>query len=405
MEKRSLFDRIFGRFRRPPRQYRAFELLSGNNTLSTWLPRDPYASDVARTAIHTIASQAAKLRPIHIRRTPQGIAEQNSQIARILQLEPNPYMNGYDFLYRVVTILLEQNNVFILPIWDEEGNLVELYPIPKSAVTLHDVQGDLLVEFDFVGGKHAFVPYGELIHLRRHYNKNDIFGESNAGPLLTTLELLHTTDQGIKNAVRSSAKLRGILRFTQSMLKPDDIKKERDRFVQDYLTLNNDGGVAALDAKAEYIPLDHEPKLVNAAQMQYIEDKVYKYFGLSRAIVQNDYKEDQWSAFYEGVLEPLAIQLSLEFTRKLFTPREIGHGNEVVFQADRLQHASMSSKLALVSMVDRGALTPNEWREVLNLPPIDGGDDPIRRLDTRPTVQTDSEEGGDGDADSGASEQ
>src|SRR5690606_13324030 len=135
-----------------------------------WLPRDPYASDVARTAIHTIASQAAKLRPIHIRRTPQGIAEQNSQIARILQLEPNPYMNGYDFLYRVVTILLEQNNVFILPIWDEERNLVELYPIPKSAVTLHDVQGDRLVEFDFVGGKHAFVPHGDLIHLRRHYH-------------------------------------------------------------------------------------------------------------------------------------------------------------------------------------------------------------------------------------------
>src|SRR5690606_42062502 len=120
-----------------------------------------------RLAINPIEKQTAKRRPHHIRRTSRVIIDHNSQIALILQLGPNPFMNEYDFLYRVVTILLEQNNAFILPIWDEEGNLVELYPIPKSAVTLHDVQGELLVEFDFVGGKHAFIPYGELIHLRR----------------------------------------------------------------------------------------------------------------------------------------------------------------------------------------------------------------------------------------------
>lgn len=34
-------------------------------------------------------------------------------------------------------------------------------------------------------------------------------------------------------------------------------------------------------------------------------------------------------------------------------------------------------------MVDRGAMTPNEWRETMNLAPIEGGDQPIRRLDTQ----------------------
>ena len=42
-------------------------------------------------------------------------------------------------------------------------------------------------------------------------------------------------------------------------------------------------------------------------------------------------------------------------------------------------------------MVDRGAMTRNERKKILNLNPIDGGDIPVRRLDTAPTI----EKGGD----------
>ena len=48
---------------------------------------------------------------------------------------------------------------------------------------------------------------------------------------------------------------------------------------------------------------------------------------------------------------------------------------------------SMSTKLALVQMVDRRALSPNEWRGVFNLAPVEGGDEYIMRLDTAKTVK------------------
>lgn len=102
-----------------------------------------------------------------------------------------------------------------------------------------------------------------------------------------------------------------------------------------------------------------------------------------------NYTEDQWNAFYESTIEPLAVQMSLEFTCKLFTDREIGHGNEIVFEANRLQYASVRTKLGLVQLVDRGIMTPNQLAEVFNLPPVPGGDVPIRRLDTRPVDETD----------------
>ena len=57
-----------------------------------------------------------------------------------------------------------------------------------------------------------------------------------------------------------------------------------------------------------------------------------------------------------------------------------------MFESNRMSYMSMNEKLALQAMVDRGAMTPNEWRQALNLAPLPGGDVPIRRLDTAPTV-------------------
>ena len=79
--------------------------------------------------------------------------------------------------------------------------------------------------------------------------------------------------------------------------------------------------------------------MINAAQMKELRDAVYRYFGVNEKIISGDYNEDQWNAFYESTIEPIAVQLSLEFTSKLFTNRA-RHGNEIVFEANRLQYAT-----------------------------------------------------------------
>ena len=72
--------------------------------------------------------------------------------------------------------------------------------------------------------------------------------------------------------------------------------------------------MAALDSKADYIELKNQPLMVNAAHMKELRDAVFRYFGVSEAIVMGNYTEDQWNAFYESTIEPLAVQMSLEFT-------------------------------------------------------------------------------------------
>lgn len=377
-EKRSLFQKIFGFFtdKRPLTQLR---LLSGYTPVFSPWSNKPYEADVVRSAVDAIARNAAKLKAKHIRRVNGQIIPVGSQIENLLQVRPNPNMNAYDFLYRLVTTLMIDNNAFAYPLWDGL-NLVAIWPINcVLAEFVEDNTKTIYIKFHFFDGESLVLPYSEVIHLRRHYYANDLLGENNQ-PINSTLSAIHTTNEGIAQAVKTSANLRGIIKY-QGMLKESDIKANRDRFVAEYMTVQNNGGVAALDGKAEYIELKNQPLMINASQMKELRDAVYRYFGVNENIVMGKYTEDEYEAFYESVLEPLAIQLSLEFTSKLFTERERGFGNEIIFEANRLQYASMKTKLNLKEMVDRGAMTPNEWREALNLAPIEGGDNPLRRLD------------------------
>lgn len=375
----SIWSKIVGGLADKARNYVRMKMM-GNAYIFTSFGNDAYASDIVRSTVHAIASGAAKFKPKHIRRVGGRITMPGSDIERLLVLRPNPRDSAYDFNYKMVTQLFMKNNAFALIQWDGP-NVIGFIPIVYMSVEALEYEGELYLRFNLPSGNPLVAPYEDVIHLRRFYYESDLFGEGNDIALLPTLELIHTSNEGISAAVKTSADLKGLLKYTANM-RPEDLKASRDSFVKDYLDMSNNGGVAALDTKADYIPIKSEPKMVNAAQQRYIEEKVYKYFNVNEAIVMSKYTEDEWNAFYESVLEPIAVQFGLEFTYKLFTRNERAHGNEIVYEANRLQYASVTTKLDLLQMVDRGAMTPNEWREVMNYAPIDGGDKPVRRLDT-----------------------
>lgn len=381
MKKRSIWDRIFGKEPKNLTNETQFKFMNAFTPVFTNFGDDPYTSDVVRSAIHVIASNAAKLKPKHIRRLSSDVIHVNGQLERLLTIRPNEFMSAYDFIYKVVTQRELYNNAFIYIKWDEFGQISGFYPVDLSSMELVEAQSILFVKFQFPNGQKLTAPYSDFVHLRKFYNQNDMFGESNSKTLLPTLDLIHTTDEGISNAVKSSAFLRGLIKFTNAMLKPEDIKKQRDAFVQDYMDVSNNGGIAALDAKAEYQELKNDPKMVDDKQMTVIEEKVYKYFNVNKKIIMSNYNEDEWNAFYENVIEPIAIQFSLEFTSKLFTDREQGHGNEIIFEANRLQYASTKTKVSLLrELMPLGLFNKNEGREIFNLSPIEGGEEYIQTL-------------------------
>ncbi|MGG3452160.1 phage portal protein [Domibacillus aminovorans] len=378
-EKRSIWDKLFGVEPAPIKNETQFQLMNGFIPSFHAFGNDPYASDIVRGAIHAISSNTAKLKPKHIRRKDGEIEHVSGHIERLLTLRPNQFMSAYDFIYKIVTQLYLHNNAFVYINYGSDGRIEGFYPVDASSMELVESGSVLYVKFQFANGKKLASEYENFIHLRRFFAKSDMFGENNEA-MLPTLELIKTTDEGIVNAVKSSAFLRGLLKF-QAMLKGEDLKKNRDSFVQDYLDVTNNGGIAAIDSKADYIELKNDPKMVDSKQMEAIELKVYKYFGINKEIVTSSYTEDQWNAFYESVIEPIAIQLSLEFSHKLFTDREQGFGNEIIFEANRLQYASNVTKINMVrDLMPLGILSKNEAREIFNLSSIEGGDEFVQTL-------------------------
>lgn len=358
-----------------------------------------YESDIIRACIRPKVKAIGKLVGKHIRETVgsngRTITAVNPEpYIRFLLEEPNPYMTGQMLQEKLATQLCLNNNAFAVIIRDDNGYPMEIYPVPCIQVeAIYSADMSLYLRFLFQNGRQATFPYSDIIHLRQDYNDNDIFGESPVSALMPLMQIVSTTDQGIIKAIKNSSVIQWLLKFTQSM-RPEDLKTQAENFASNYLSLNSSSvGVAAVDSKAEAIRVDPKDYVPNAAQMDRTTERIYSFFNTNKAIVQSSFDENQWNAYFEAEIEPVERQLSEEYTRKLFSRRERGFGNRIYFEAYNLQYASISTKLALQAMVDRGAMTPNEWREVMNLAPIEGGDKPIRRLDTAPVMGGDETNG------------
>jgi len=344
-----------------------------------------YESDIVRACIRPKIKAIGKLVPKHIRSDPQsGIVVNPEVYMRFLLEEPNPYMTGQQMQQKVETQLCLNNNAFILIVRDVNGYPMQLYPVPcTSAEAIYNDSGELFLKFQYRNGKSGTFPYGDIIHLKQDYNENDIFGESPAKALSQMMEVIGTIDQGIVKAIKNSSVVRWLLKFNQSM-RPEDVKKNVDEFIKNYLSTETDTfGAAGADAKADVQRIEPKDFVPNAAQSDRTIERIYSFFNTNKKIVQSTWTEDEWNAYYEAEIEPDAIQWGQTFTQKLFSRRERGYGNKIVFEASNLQCASLNTKLQFMAMVDRGAMTPNEWRAVVNMAPVQGGDEPIRRLDTQ----------------------
>lgn len=367
-ERRSFFETIFGK-KENKKEFNNYRVLNGYEAFFTLWGKNIYDSKVARTAIDRIATHAAKLTPKHIQNDINH--PKKGEINFLLQNRPNPIMSTYDFLYKIVSQLYTYNNAFVYIQKDNKGYIKAFYPILSyEDRLLEDRNGNVYLKFKFINNKDYTLPYTDLIHLRRFYNDDDFWGSSNR-VMETDLETAHTSSEGIKNAIKLSSSLKGILSFTNAMLKPADIKRNRDMFIKDFLGKGNNAGIGALDTKAEFKEINLKPITLDDEQLKRVNANIYDYFGISEEIIRNDYSPEKWNAFFEGVIEPLAIQLEEAFTNAIFNEVSIKEGHRIIFTTHRLQYASLSQKINLIRVIaSYGMITKDEAREILELSPI-----------------------------------
>lgn len=346
----------------------SFRMLNGYEPKFNSWGGEIYESELVRAAINARAVHASKLR-FNI------VGSAKPALQAKLAKGPNQFQTWSQFLYRVSTILDIHNTAFLVPIYDTYGEVSGIFcPLPQKTEVVQ-YNGKPFLRYQFGWGERAAIEMENCGVLTKFQYKNDFFGESNHA-LFPTMDLIHIQNQGIEEGVKSAATYRFYAQVN-NFSKADDLAKERQRFSEENFSKEAKGGGLLLfpNTYTNINQVKSEPYTIAADEMKLIKDNVYQYFMVNEDVLTNKAYGDAWSAFYEGAIEPFAIQFSEVVTKMLFTFREQGSGNYVMLTSNRLQYMTNNDKLNVSSqLLDRGVMSINDVREIWNLEPVEGGD-------------------------------
>lgn len=383
MEFRGLFEKMFPK-KDDLKKYSQYKLLSSSTSTFTPWSGNVYENDIVRSCIRPKERAVGKLKPLHIRKIESEIVINPTPSLKMLLRFPNPYMSMQKLLEKMITQRELTHNAFAFIQRDSLNRPIAIYPIPTSNAEILEYNDMLFLKFKFLTGKNMTVAYEDVIHLRKDFNDNDFYGSNGERALKNIMQVIDTTDQGIVKTIKNSSVIKWLMKFTQSIRKEDQDMQIK-QFADNYLNIEKtEIPIAPVDPRYNIEQVKEDSYIPNENIIEKYEKRLKNYFGVNDEIINNSFTEDQWNAFYEAEIEPVAKELSDQFTNKIFSKHEIECGNEIIFEASSLEFASMSTKLKLKEMVDRGAMNVNEWRRVMNLASTEFGDEFIRRLDTAP---------------------
>ena len=360
------FDKLFKRPKVAKEVNGYFQMLDGYTPIFTNYDGGVYEMELTRSCIHTFANHCSKLQPKVAGPDKRGLQA-------LLDGRPNPFMTSAQFVYKVATIYEAKNTCFIVPVLDAFDKLVGFYPVNPQQTEIIDVGGEPWLRYRFQNGECAAMELARCGVVSKYLYKSDITGENNDA-LRPTLQLLNVQNQGIAEGIKNSASFR-FMATASNFSKGTDLAKERTRWTEENLGTGSGGLALFPNTYTNVQQIQSTAKIVDPEQMQLIQTRVLNYFGCNEDVLQNKTVGDAWSAYYEGKIEPFAIQLSQAMTCMTFSKNELSRKNAIVWSANRLQYMTNTDKLNMSSqMFDRGVLSLNDIMDVWNLPHVEGGD-------------------------------
>lgn len=388
----GIIDTLFGKSKEQAQEViragKTFELVTTYSPVFTTWQGKIYESELVRAAIDARARHVSKL---HVEFLGAGA----QTYVNNLKKRPNRFSTWSQFMYRVSTILDICNNVIIVPLYDDNQNRAGIFPIVPTDVQIKEYKGVPWVVYKFsTKNVKGACPLAECAILNRFQFRSDIWGEDNHA-LDSTMKVTHLQNQAIREAIKNSAVYRFIAQ-ADNFMKSEDLEKDRVNFTEKNLKGDvRNGGLLLFPNNYKNIQqIKADNYTVDAAQAEFIRTNVFNYFGVNADILQNNAIGDKGAAFYEGFVEPFAIQFSEAMTSMIYSEKEIAFGSQVFASANRIQYMSMADKKAILEVAgDRGQLTVNEAREILNLPSVPWGDVAFIRGEYYPTTWKLSEQG------------
>lgn len=376
MGMKSFFQKVFNITPNSNQASRGFQAQFLNGSPQEFSPYtgELYANSLARAIVHKIANYCSMVTFEHVRGSGSSFQKVNSHLNTVLSLKPNSLgMTPSEVWYKFFTDLWITNNAYLWLKRDDLGVIREIFPIVTDKVDMVEISGYLFYRFTFDKGDKVVLPIEDVVHRRRFFYKNDWFGSDN-DPLRQSLGYVDAMNVSIDASLKNSAQIKGILKH-QNTINPEDLEAHVNLFRNTYLSPTNSGGIGAIDAKFDFVPIAYSGKITDAEQMKEIRDYVYRYFQINDKIMMSDYTSDIWQSFHEGAIAPELNGLQQSLSIHAFTDKELGYKNRIASSIDNISFMSNQQKISMVKLALDGALySRNEIREWFGDAPIPGGD-------------------------------
>lgn len=375
------FSKLFGKIKAKQLLGGYFQMLDGYTPVFTNYDGGVYEMELTRGCIHTFASHCSKLQPKVTGPDARGIQA-------LLDSKPNMFMTGAQFLYKAATIYETQNTCFIVPVLDQWDRIVGYYPALPDSTEIREQNGEPFLVYTFGNGEKAAVELSRVGVISKYLYRSDLMGEDNSA-LEPTLQLISTQNQGIAEGIKNSASFR-FMATIANFSKGKDLAKERKAWVDENLGPDSGGLALFPNTYSNVQQIQSAAKIVEPEQMTLIQNRVYTYFGTSEKVLLNQATGDEWAAYYEGKVEPFALQLAQAMTAMTYTQNERTRKNAINWSANRLQYMTNADKLQVSSQLfDRGILSTNDVMDIWHLPHVEGGDKRYIRKEYTEVTQLD----------------
>lgn len=364
----GIFEKVFKKKNQNKKVEGYFKTLEGYTPAYTTYDGGVYEMELTRACIHTFASHVSKL-------SPDVSGADLAGIKTMLDNKPNPWMTSAQFLYKVATIYETQNTCFIVPILNEIDSIVGYYPVNPRYVEFVTVSGDTepWIRYTFNNGERAAIEFSRCGIVNKFLYKSDFIGENNSA-LDPTLKLIDMQNQGIVEGIKNNSSFR-FMATLNNFSNDKDLADESKRFSSDNFSGDSGGMLLFPNTYTNVKQIDSYPRVVDPRQMEIIQDRAFTYFGTNEDVLKNKAVGDIWSGYYEGKIEPFAIQLSQAMTTMTFSANQIARNNSIMWISNRLQYMTNTEKANMIStLFDRGLLSTNMGMDILNLPHVPDGD-------------------------------
>lgn len=300
-------------------------------------------------------------------------------LVHLLNCEPNPRMNAFTFKKTLVTsMLLGGNGYAYIQRKKDGGDPIGLHYIPNEYVTI--IPSDRLdLPVDYAIGTAANVAAADMLHIL-NYSADGVEGVSTITHAINTLGLAEAAETHATGFFNGGCNVGGILSVNRPMNEEQKnvLKKSWENAFRGPDGTPN--GVAVVDANMDYKPITVNPKdsmLIESRQLSVID--ICRFFGVSPTkcfdFSKSSYNtlEQTNLSFLSDTLTPILKKIELEIERKLF-PRDKHEGIEVRFDTTQLLRGDKAAQAQFYNTLFQiGAITPNEIRREVDLPPMENG--------------------------------